>query len=324
MELIATWWRKFGVRAERVERQWPFDPLSYPIYAYIVATLVVEHCFLLATDFSLNLAKFLPTFFLVFWMAFSGPIARAYGHPKAALLLEACALPAIIGVLTGFASIMLSRISAPAPVDASLVTADRALGLDWLAWLEFYRRNPWVLWPSNFAYSSMFFQFALVPLVLFWSGRARRGWAMIGAWALAGALSCAVFPFFPTHGPFVYFGLPEGYLPDLKIRWPWQYGAVIDQVRAGVPVDIGQTMGGLIEFPSFHAAAAVIFSWAILPVRRLRWAVLALNIAMIAAIPIRGAHYFVDVLGGIAVAILAIGIANAFYTQLDKAQPPLD
>ncbi len=63
---------------------------------------------------------------------------------------------------------------------------------------------------------------------------------------------------------------------------------------------------GLIIFPSFHAVAAVVFCWAIWPVRRLRWFFGPINLLMLAATPIDGAHYAVDILGGAAVASFAI------------------
>lgn len=306
MKTLSVFLADFSARAAKVKVQHPLDPLSYPVYAMIALTLSAETIVLLATNFSIDLTKFLPPFFGVLWMAICALLARAYGLPRIALIFEASSLPVIIGVLTGFGSIMLSRLALADPVDAMLVAADRRLGLDWIAWLEFYRRNPWAMTFSNFAYMSMFLQLTIVPMVLFLFGHRARGWTVISAWTLAGAISWAVFPFFPTHGPYVYFGISQGYLPNLEIDWPWYYGEVIYKVRAGVPIDVGQALGGLIQFPSFHVAAAVIFAWATWPLPGLRWVCLVLNIAMILSTPIRGAHYFVDTPGGVAVAILAI------------------
>ena len=70
-------------------------------------------------------------------------------------------------------------------------------------------------------------------------------------------------------------------------------------------------MAGLITFPSFHAAGAVLLAWGFRSVPLLGIPFVALNIAMLATIPVIGSHYFVDVIGGIAVAALAIAGSRA-------------
>ncbi len=84
---------------------------------------------------------------------------------------------------------------------------------------------------------------------------------------------------------------------------------IIEHLRAGTlgPVDIGH-LDGLIAFPSFHSAAAVLFAFAAWPVRWLRIPSLLLNALMLAATPIQGGHYFADTIGGICVALGAIAI----------------
>ena len=67
---------------------------------------------------------------------------------------------------------------------------------------------------------------------------------------------------------------------------------------------------GLITFPSFHAALGVIFARAFWSVPWLRWPALAVNLLMIAATPVNGGHYFVDVAAGGAVACVAIWAAE--------------
>ena len=72
-------------------------------------------------------------------------------------------------------------------------------------------------------------------------------------------------------------------------------------------------LDGLITFPSFHATAVLLFTWAVWPLGRLRWAALALNLLVIATVPIDGAHYFVDVLGGAGVTALSLVTARRLY-----------
>jgi len=67
---------------------------------------------------------------------------------------------------------------------------------------------------------------------------------------------------------------------------------------------------GLITFPSFHTTNAILFAWAVWPVRYLRVPILVLNGLMVASTPTAGSHYFIDIVGGTAVAFSAIVAAN--------------
>ena len=60
----------------------------------------------------------------------------------------------------------------------------------------------------------------------------------------------------------------------------------------------------MITFPSLHAALALVFILAFAPVPLLRWIGAAVNILMIAATPVDGGHYVIDVLAGLALAYL--------------------
>lgn len=71
-------------------------------------------------------------------------------------------------------------------------------------------------------------------------------------------------------------------------------------------------MTGLVSFPSFHTAAGVLF---IRYSKRLTliWPLMvALNGVMIVATMVRGSHYFSDLIGGAAVAFVAIWISGRF------------
>jgi len=63
---------------------------------------------------------------------------------------------------------------------------------------------------------------------------------------------------------------------------------------------------GLIGFPSYHAAMALLAIWYLRDVKFLRWPVLALNLAVLLATPLQGGHHAVDVLASIPVAALAV------------------
>ena len=67
---------------------------------------------------------------------------------------------------------------------------------------------------------------------------------------------------------------------------------------------------GLVSFPSFHTTAAMIFAWTLWTVRYVSFAALVLNLTLIAATPIIGAHYFIDLVGGAVVALAAMSLSQ--------------
>ncbi|WP_165405695.1 phosphatase PAP2 family protein [Bradyrhizobium genosp. SA-3] len=65
-------------------------------------------------------------------------------------------------------------------------------------------------------------------------------------------------------------------------------------------------LGPLLTFPSFHAVSAVLYMWVLWPIRWVRGIGVLWNGVMLAATPIGGGHYFVDVFAGVVVAIASI------------------
>ena len=81
--------------------------------------------------------------------------------------------------------------------------------------------------------------------------------------------------------------------------------------RAGVLVISNLlNLGGIVTFPSFHAASAVLYTWALWPLRWSRPLVVLVNGVMLAATPLNGGHYFIDVIAGVAIAVSAIVAAR--------------
>ena len=69
-------------------------------------------------------------------------------------------------------------------------------------------------------------------------------------------------------------------------------------------------LGGIITFPSFHAAASILAIWGFWSVWWLRPGALMVYVGMLLATPLMGGHYFVDIIAGIGVAAIAIAAAK--------------
>jgi PAP2 superfamily len=204
-----------------------------------------------------------------------------------------------IGAVASYAVAALSK----GYVDAPLAHADAALGLDWVAMCRFAVKHPGVELFARWAYAAIFLLpvFILVGLCL--TGRAEHARRFIKAYAAALAITIFFFFFFPAAGPVAFYG-------DVPLHFhsaARHQAEVIEALRGGAlkHFELGE-IGGLVSVPSFHAVCAVLFSWAAWPLRRLRWPILLVNFLMLCATPLEGNHYFVDLIGGVALAVIAI------------------
>jgi membrane-associated phospholipid phosphatase len=71
-----------------------------------------------------------------------------------------------------------------------------------------------------------------------------------------------------------------------------------------------QRLDGLITFPSFHTAVAVLMVHAARGTSCF-WLAIVVNALMILSTFTEGGHYLVDVVAGAAIALLAIGVVSA-------------
>ena len=115
----------------------------------------------------------------------------------------------------------------------------------------------------------------------------------------------------PANGVYAQVGLDPASLKNIN---PQPY---LDQLRDLPPTREGVLrhlellgLGGIVTFPSFHAASAVLYAWALWVVRGLRPIVILVNGVMLAATPLNGGHYFIDVIAGVTIAVVAIATAR--------------
>ncbi len=85
---------------------------------------------------------------------------------------------------------------------------------------------------------------------------------------------------------------------------------MIHAIRDGHRLIDGSKITGLLTFPSYHACSAILFAWALYPLKVVRWPVIALNAVMFCLTVVIGGHYVVDLFGGAALAALAILLAR--------------
>lgn len=281
----------------------PVARAAYALQALFVGVVLAE---VAATDFTLGSGPLASGLYLLLWLALAAPLARRYGMRRAALFMESVSFAPLGGLLTVCATIMAASISADF-ADDWLIRSDQALGFDWLAAYKFSRSYPTVVHVLNFAYWSMDPQIVLVPLALALTRQERTMWVFFTAWLIALMATTLIFPLAPARGAAIHFGIT----PDsLSKDWFWQFGPRIDALRHGAGRDISSMAMGIVSVPSFHAAAAVMFTWAGRSLPYLSWPIAALNLLMVISTPISGIHYLVDVLAGVLVGAVAIAAAR--------------
>jgi membrane-associated phospholipid phosphatase len=217
----------------------------------------------------------------------------------------------------------LSYIAASAGLplqDQLFDAADRALGFDWPALLAWMNTHTTLHSVFCAAYLSFTAQATTTVLALSFTSRLIELRVFMLAFIFAALFTIAVSALLPAQGVWGHYGLSAADYPAIipatrEIHLPIFLGLRDGSFRSLV----AQGSEGIITFPSLHAALGAIFIFALWPVPVLRWVGLAVNLLMIVATPVDGGHYFIDVLAGLAVAIVALIAARALAARAERA-----
>jgi hypothetical protein len=240
--------------------------------------------------------------------------------------------PQVMFVLGGIAQIVLiTAVMTPltyvaastnfAMQDANLLAADRALGLDWGAYVAYVDAHPALASWLNVGYAMIRWPIFAIPVALAAIGRFRRIEEFTFAFGVALAITTLISAVVPAIGVYQQIGLDPATLKSIDPR-PY-----LDQLRDLPPTRDGTlrhlellNLGGIVTFPSFHAASAVLYAWALWPLRWARPFVMLINAVMLAATPLNGGHYFIDVIAGVTVATVSIVVAHRLGVMIASRQ----
>jgi hypothetical protein len=234
-------------------------------------------------------------------------------------LIENIALFSLISLLGALATYVVARSTA-AYYGKEFAAFDQLVGYDWAASYHYVADHRRLAAIAEFAYLSIFFTPPMLIIGLVAAGHVERVRRFLFAFALALALTIVIFALFPAQSALGYYIGSEGaYMPPSGMT----QDTVIAALRSGTlsRIDPSQ-LTGLINFPSFHAQAGVLFIWAVWPLRRLRYPMTVLNLALIAATPVEGSHYIADVLAGVVLAVAVIALM--YLPSLSGRKTPRD
>ncbi len=181
---------------------------------------------------------------------------------------------------------------------------DEALGMRVPVIVE-WANHHWLGTVISSTYPRLLPLFAVAAFAPALTGHLKRAREFLVANLAAFAIGIPLFALLPAVGPWYYYHLAAN-TPQANC---W---AQLLALRLPGPYIFQDQAAGIICFPSFHVIWAILSAAALWDYRFLRIPVALLSAMIIASTLTTGWHYFSDVLGGIAVAVLSLAVARAY------------
>lgn len=220
----------------------------------------------------------------------------------------------VSGVLAAYA---MQRFAFPLR-DQLLERADMALGFDWFGYAHWVDRHALVQTIFYLAYDSLAIQIPLPLIVLACASRLGEARVYLLAFAIAFIVTIVVSALLPATGPIALVDRAAFHIMQFTGATPLDHLA---RLREAGPLMLSDPPGGIATFPSFHATVAILTPLALRSHPRFFVALLIVNIAMLGGTLTEGAHYFVDLLAGGAMAFFAYALAKRIIRMEDRSFP---
>jgi PAP2 superfamily len=214
-------------------------------------------------------------------------------------------------------TLIVSHVLAPAQyvavstnrplIDPLLASADRMLGVNVGTFAAWTATHPVLAVMLRAAYFSLLPQFALVvPLLGMYLKDRERLWEYLFHFHFCAGLTVLALAVFPAACAFQFYGFDS--LID-QSRFIAHFNGTRDGAFKVIQFN---NLEGLVSMPSFHVAGGLMVVWALRQTRALlAWAVV-LNVLLIAATVMTGAHYVVDVVATIAMFAISVVLWQLF------------
>ena len=227
-------------------------------------------------------------------------IARYRNDLRISTTARAAALLTLFMAAASTFSYLVVSTNAPL-VDAQLAALDDAIGFRWVALHAWLQQHSSLRNMLSLAYASGLPQLAFVVVLLGFTARPARLDEFMRLFILATLLTVLISGLLPAAGAWKHHAFTP--LPDLATLSHFE--PLRDGSLRHIPLE---QMQGIISIPSLHTAMAVLLAYAMRGVRVLGPLFALLNLAMVAATPIDGGHYLVDVIAGAALAAALIAV----------------
>jgi hypothetical protein len=195
--------------------------------------------------------------------------------------------------------------------DAFLARADALFGFVWADFALALARYPAFCDLLRDVYLSCGWQIAAIVIILGLKDKTEEVTRFALALAISGIITIEVWALFPSSTPAAFQPLPAEIAARLGLVVNPEHGAwLVKTSYEGLAHIAPQELKGVIGFPSYHTVLALLSVWHARKVWLLAVPVWALNLLMLPAILLHGAHNLIDVLGGLAVTIVSIWLTS--------------
>ena len=263
-------------------------------------------------DQAIDWMSFLPVYGSALGLLAVGIYIRVFkGAERFSALTVALSGYALFGVSMGiFFHIFMPR---PEPVlDAFLLRFDHAFGYHWpdaVVWLA--EHHAWAGRTLSYVYDSSFAQLIGVIVILAATGRLARLDLLLMTGMVGLVLTFVVWQAFPNFSLGIHYAIPSEAENAIRLVTNTAYGNLLrDAALNGIPVISNDGMLGVVAFPSYHTVMACLVVWFLWGTFAF-WPALAINILMVPAIHIHGAHHILDFIGGVVVFFSALWVSRA-------------
>jgi hypothetical protein len=265
------------------------------------STLSIEWLTLVPTGGGLLVLCFV---WLKFYLAPAGPKER--------MMAELVFLVALMALLTNLASVMqYGAVALGAPfADSRLAAADAAIGVHVPSLAQWTRAHPIVDLLLTVSYASLFAQYFVAIGLLAAFRHRTQFWEFAFHFHFCLIATVAALAIVPAVCPPVYYG----FQPTIDMT------RAIQQIRgfhAGTMTVVRfDQMEGLVSFPSFHVAGALITTWAVRHRRGIFIPYALLNVALIASTMLSGVHYAVDAIAALPLFAISVAVYRCWASRL--------
>jgi hypothetical protein len=220
---------------------------------------------------------------------------------RAGLVMEYFCLSLVTTAAYGVFS-YLAMASAYGPLlDGPFLAADRAMGFDWLALYRWIMVRPAVEMTLQLLYVSMLAQGLIAGIVLGMRGERHDMRALFRLIFISSFLTCIGAMLMPALGPYKIFHIQGrgAFLIDMQHLLSHQ----------NLTFKLSE-LTGVVGFPSFHTVVALAYAWGLRRAGPFGKIMMGVNAGMLVSIPAFGGHYLVDVLAGLGVMLLSLGLTK--------------
>jgi membrane-associated phospholipid phosphatase len=210
------------------------------------------------------------------------------------------------------ASLSYALVATNLPLlDAQFDAIDQAMSLDWTGYLTWTVQYPAWATALRWMYFSSLLQTILVVFVLVHTNHLQRLRAFLLLFVMTSLVVVVLSGLLPAVGAIAYLAPPPALRGGIGLdagTWHLDQFTALRDGRLNL-IDF-RRIQGLVTFPSFHSALAVICAWGFWAVPWWRWPMAALCVGILLATPLLGGHYFVDVWAGVLIAWIGVACVH--------------